>query len=942
MTTMIRGEIALGQAQETLVEDLVWTDCTSLLLLNGESMIDIFNGYRDGSDTAQPTEIRVWAKNSGNHWSFASLLNPWLGQVGIGTPMRFSYWSVTEAAYKSLGVAYLTEPETAITPGGLGGRPVELVLYGRLANEDGRPTPPSEVRRTTLAEPGLVAYWPGEDASGSTVIASAVAGQPSAPVDGVQLAGSGDLDASDPVVTIDDAAKYLVLPLTAYSQPSPQQWSAGVLLRTGAEPAGGVYAWALLPPAGTPQSSSQTGIWLVTLTPGSPGQASLSVQTSVGSADLLAGAGVVDFIAPGTDADELWGRQVGLFISARQVGADVQWSYQIWYQGSSTGASGTISGITLSPVGRHTMGPIGATGWAFGHWWVTKTWIADSPSPVQAAGGRTGAPALARADQSAFSVNWSTAVSSETTPLGPMRTRSVPDQLREVAASVVGLMYEDRQGKLAILGSTYLDNRPAFVSFAWSQAHAARQISNTQQLHDRITAQNVSGDSITVDSPSPDDPASVGAVRPGTISVNLRDFTNFRETAELTAAVQGCREPRYEFEIYLHDPANATLRDALLADATHEFDVGSRVAVTSVPTYVAPRDIDAQAMGLHWRISQLQCILTINTRPAAPWVDMFTAESATDGLGRVDTDGSRLLAAATSGDTSLLVGTYGDPQHPATRWSTTAVPYDISVRRGSAPLIATDRATVTAVTNRTPAFRAAGTASHADNAAVTPGAVAGITAGDLWLIFAAVRSSGSGQLDTPAGWERAEIWDSADNVALFWRTYVAGDTTPAISPTAGTTAAGDTVSAQACAFQYTQPALHTMAVPLVNASAANIAYPNVGAIRGGGVALILAWKQDDFTSLSTPSGFTAIDTPSSTLGNDQGMGWWYRIDTTDVQTPAGTVTVTGGGAAISRATAAMVLGDVQTLTVTRSASPVAHVAGEDVRIWRAGRATRGG
>ena len=122
----------------------------------------------------------------------------------------------------------------------------------------------------------------------------------------------------------------------------------------------------------------------------------------------------------------------------------------------------------------------------------------------------------------------------------------------------------------------------------------------------------------------------------------------------------------------------------------------------------------------------------------------------------------------------------------------------------------------------------------------------------------------------------------------------------------------------------------------LNGSAANIATPALGVTKNYSLILAAGWRQDDWTGSAAVAGFTeAIDT-SSTTGDDQGMTLAYRIDTTAVAVAAGSFTITGGSAAISRSIVVALRAGAQALTVTRSVNNVvkSHLAGTPVRLWR--------
>ena len=85
--------------------------------------------------------------------------------------------------------------------------------------------------------------------------------------------------------------------------------------------------------------------------------------------------------------------------------------------------------------------------------------------------------------------------------------------------------------------------------------------------------------------------------------------------------------------------------------------------------------------------------------------------------------------------------------------------------------------------------------------------------------------------------------------------------------------------------------------------------------------LAIGWRADDWTSVATyvatGTTFTEISEPSVTAGDDQGFVWDYAFQTTEVDVPAGSFVVTGGGAAATRSIVLLCDGGHQTLTASR-------------------------
>jgi hypothetical protein len=193
-------------------------------------------------------------------------------------------------------------------------------------------------------------------------------------------------------------------------------------------------------------------------------------------------------------------------------------------------------------------------------------------------------------------------------------------------------------------------------------------------------------------------------------------------------------------------------------------------------------------------------------------------------------------------------------------------------------------------------FVNAGSASSGSSGSRTPGAPASIVAGDLLLCLASTRNSGTGTVDTPAGWTQVA---ASGNVALLGKTYDGSEAMPTITFTGG--AANEDTLARIAAWRNAAltPAISPQAQ--LNGSAQNIAYPGLTVTADDLLAIVAAWKQDDVTSVATLAGMTEVAETSSTAGNDASQVWDYVVQTDATDIAAGSFVVTGGASAISRA-----------------------------------------
>jgi hypothetical protein len=169
-------------------------------------------------------------------------------------------------------------------------------------------------------------------------------------------------------------------------------------------------------------------------------------------------------------------------------------------------------------------------------------------------------------------------------------------------------------------------------------------------------------------------------------------------------------------------------------------------------------------------------------------------------------------------------------------------------------------------------------------------------AGDVKVIMATTRGSGTGTVNVPAGWT---LLATSGNVSFLARVHVGGDTAPTVTFAGG--AAGDDNLAQMVSVRNAKSFATNIASSL-NTSAQDVLGPII-ILPGNALLFQWGWKQDDFTSSSVPSLYTKIADTSSTAGNDAGMFWGYY---TSLNSNLGLsfnpwpITITGGAAAISR------------------------------------------
>jgi len=343
-----------------------------------------------------------------------------------------------------------------------------------------------------------------------------------------------------------------------------------------------------------------------------------------------------------------------------------------------------------------------------------------------------------------------------------------------------------------------------------------------------------------------------------------------------------------------------------LLDDWLEMDLGDRLDRTDAPAEHPTGDVELEFEGYAETIRHRGWSVQLNAEPfSSIWQVGVLAE-----------DDMTLLTAETSGSTTWRVGC-----QPNFTTDTSDLP--VSVTCGG------EEVSVTAVSAAVQPGFIAGTPAHADNASVTP-TNPSHQEGDLMLVFAAIRSSGTGTVADLSGYTSLYTFG---NIRIFGRYAVtSADADPVVSFTGG--AAGDTTSAVVVRVRGCQITVLNSKEQL-NGSAQDISFPHYVQEGSGAQIIEFAWKQDDYTSVTAGTGLTEVVEASSTTGNDQSL-YVTRgpVATASVPIAAGSHTVTGGASAISRVVFLTLPRGVHDLTVTRSVNGVtaSHAQLADIEI----------
>jgi hypothetical protein len=895
----VRVQVALDGPDLSDPTTWSWTDATSWV--RRKEGISITIGRRDGLSQMPPSTMALTVDNADGRWTRTNPTGAWYGRLTRNTPIRVQVNNGSGYTDRFTGTIDAFPPRWDHT----GQDAVaNLTASGALRRMGLLGSTRSALFRThTTGYYGsgeAVAYWPCEDARGATSLASAITGHPAAVFGGADFTPAADstIVGSSPLPTI-GANGFLRCTVPAY--PAATRWAVRAVMKIPTGASGALLFW------GTPSGTGNIQ-WALSLGSGTD-LVTIAAINSAGT-DVIGHAGVT--------LDGIRGQQLYIEANAVQDGADIDWSFTIWFpSGEGGGGIGTLAGATVGNVTQVHLYNVAPT--ALGDATIGHIAVATDPfygasvfGATGFAGEDTGSRWLRAAAELSLPWDWEPAAA---TPMGAQPTDTTIGQIREIGDAEGVPVYDSTAGFLYLPARTnrYNADVALTLSFTGSQIQPPQPTDDDRYIRNDVTVTRRGGSSARRTQRTGPNSVAVGTYE-AAVTLNVEQDADLPFRADWLRHLGTVDELRYpQVDINMASGGMATAIDDWLLCAP-----GSRVqlADANLPG-LAPDTVDLILEGwteflrypLEWKAS-------LNCSPYAPW-SVFELED--DTLGRLETSGSELTSGVTSSATSMFIATTGSP----VVWSTTAEPYDLHV--------AGERVTVTNMVTNAATFVAAGAAAHGDNATLAPALPASVTAGDLLLVFAAIRNTAAAP-SIPVGYSRLA---DLGNVALFGKYHSGTESAPSVSFAGG--AAGDTTSAQMGAFRNCQINVHA-AASASNAAAANITTPACTISRNRCVVLTLGWKQDDWTSVATIAGMTEIGEPSSTTGSDQGLVWDYVIQTTAAQISASSFVVTGGTNQIGKGAVVALLGDVQTATVTRAVNGVskAQSAAAAVTLWRPG------
>lgn len=540
----------------------------------------------------------------------------------------------------------------------------------------------SPIRRRALAPDTIAscaAYWPGEDASGSTQIASGLPGGQPMRIGGedVQFGSSTRIPGSDPL---------LVLGTASYLHGD---------VPTTVDTTGACYFRMLIGTPSTPYPDNSTLLNLY-FTGGVVGRVALRYHSVAGGSlglEVLGADGALLATTTAWITFNMTPTDALIALELVQDGADIDYVIHK----TTLHGDGTISGNTvaetfagITALGRCYAWNIGGGimgGTTLGHMGIANSpwWLRVLHSlPYHWIQGHTGEPAAIRFLRLCEENGIPAVVVGDpdtTVPMGPQESDTLPDLLAEVERTDVGILYEPRGGiGLAYRTRASMYNQTPKLILDWNLGQVAqpcRPAIDDQASRNDVTVSRRSGSSArAVQETGPcsiqPPPDGVGKYPPTKVDVNPRYDGDLPDLAGWYLRQGTLDETRFP-QIAVNLVASPEL-----ADAVADLHVGDRILVQHVPIDISASDADLIVHGDPETITADGRVITFNCGPASAYQVAVWDQS------RYWPRDCVLAAPVDADDTTLMLRT-------PDRWTHDDGDYDI--------VLAGEPATVTAVTD---------------------------------------------------------------------------------------------------------------------------------------------------------------------------------------------------------------------------------------------------
>lgn len=683
------GEASNGEpVQIELLINGVWTDITSYVMVRDNSgSIAITRGMRDEGGQSDHATLRLLLNNRDGRFSPRNPVGAYYGLIGRNTPIRVSVPNgIGGKAYRFWGEVSAWPQMWDPTGTDVW---VELEASGILRRlSQGPPLENSPIfdAITTPEISGLRAYWPCEDASGATEIASAlVTGSPMTFLASPELATSEIFGGSFALPTFTGAATTGSVPKYT-DDPSATQ----------------VRFLLYIPPEGTSDGNliarieqkedislsnyeayeifynAPNGAYVGVVNPG-------SLSINFRSLDGTTFGGTLHH-----DVD-LRGRAVRVSLELEESGTSVNVAFRTLdlVSGAEVVVTQTRTTTQLTRCTKvlpfvsdlpGTPTAVGFPGAVMGHITVQDviTDIEDLGVRLDPGGETAGRRVQRLCAEEGVAFDGVGDLDS-TVEMGGQGKLNRLSLMQECELADTGMLHEN----LAVLGLVYrtrqsLENQDPQITLnygGFNLSEVPLPIEDDRYVQNKVT--------VTVKEVSAtyalEDGSALAAVQPpagvgiyGTdLSLNLFDTDDAPDHAAWRVHLGTVDEARHP-SISVNLAHSSFTSDPALKQAVLGLRQGDRIQVTNPPSWLPPDAIDQIILGFEETVTHFEHRISFTCAPASP----YTVGVLDTVASRIDTDGSELMTAVSSSATSLSVV----PKLGQTgRWTTDSaeVPWDI-------------------------------------------------------------------------------------------------------------------------------------------------------------------------------------------------------------------------------------------------------------------------
>lgn len=660
------GEASNGEpVQIELLVAGVWVDITSYeLVWDDNGKISVTSGIRDEGSQTQAAQSALQLKNPDGRFSplnpvgdYYDILTWRNAQIRISVPDGLGGKS-----YLIWGEASEWDPDWDSTGTSVWADVAVNGIMQRLAQG---PAPERSIIYRATTDPllnGTVAYWPCEDPSGSIELKSALVNGSSMTWTGnPELAAYDGFGASDPLPILTGAS--LSGGVARYDASVVTQYQMRFLLYVPPAGFSDLDTIARLQVAEVPAGVSLLDYFDIWYNNPAGGLGSFG---GTGTLTIQAKDGDQATVGPNASTTmDVRGHLLRVSLENSISGATLTSTLRVLdiNSGVTDSASVSIGSTSLSRVVAMSLAPAtldstaGLTGGAAGHLLLqnTITSITDLGRAIQPAGEAAGQRIQRLCGEEAVAFEWIGDL-DDTVPLGPQGKQNLLALVQEAALADGGFLYETTS-QLGLgyrtLASLYNQDPALTLSYTgFNLADIPVPATDDRYIQNRVVV-TVGGASQTyTETTGKLGTDTIGVYgEPSGITLNLAssDEATLRDQAAWRVRIGTVEDARYpKVSVNLaHSSITPEMRRAILA-----LRIGDRMQMTGMPSWLAPDTVDQLIVGKDQSLNHFEHRLTFTCMPAAPYSSVGYIDGPDS---RIDIDGSELLTAVGSSETSLTV-----------------------------------------------------------------------------------------------------------------------------------------------------------------------------------------------------------------------------------------------------------------------------------------------